>query len=540
MRFSRLIIGTGVAFCAAQAALAGVVFTEDFTGSPLGVLSPVFPATGSFTSGSHTYTTFGSAASNPTLAITDFSGDLRLDNTAATNTTETHIVTSMTTIDSDKVVTIEFDAYDSTNAATSNQRFYVLVENATTKDGYRLRFSSQNASEQVLNATLYNGGVEVADRKFDDEVDGPLVFGTPNVAGAWHVKMSFIKSGTDVIVSYEVTGIGATPNLVAANTFTFDETTFPGVNSIRDDFDQVDIWTRRPIGQMDNISVTVDTEVPVITLLGSPTVTLECGATYADAGATALDNFSGNLTSSIVTVNPVNTSVPAVYNVTYNVVDQSSNAATQVTRVVTVQDTVDPLVSLVGADPITISCGAAFSDPGATASDTCSGALTPVVTGTVDTVTPGDYTLTYTATDGAGNDAAVTRTVTVLNDCPAILISPTTATTASVQEGDGPVTFGISAAGTGTLSYLWYFDDGAKAAVSLPAETASSITLAAPITLAQAGIYYCEVTDDFSTISSPNFTLNVAAQVPVAGALGMIAAAAATALSGLAALRRKR
>ncbi len=450
---------------AAQAAVAGVVFTEDFTGSPLGVITiPVTPSTGSFTSGAHTYTTFGSAASNPTLAITDFSGDLRLDNTAATNTTESHLVTSMTTTDSDKVVTIEFDAYDSTNASTSNQRFYVLVENATTGDGYRLRFSTQNASEEVLNATLYNGGVEVADQKFDDEVEGPGVFGTPNVAGAWHVKMSFIKSGTDVVVSYEVTGIGATPDLVAPNTFTFDDATFVGVNDIRDDFDSVDIWTRRPLGQMDNIVVTADTEGPAITLNGNATVSVNCGDTYTELGATAQDNFDGDVTGDIVVAGAtVNPAVPGDYVITYNVSDQSGNAATQ-----------------------------------------------------------------------------ATRTVTVENNCPGIVITPTSATNVSLEEGEGPVTFSFTAVGTGTLSYLWYFDNGAKAPVSLPAETANSLTLAAPLLIANSGQYYCEVTDDFATIPSPIFTLTVTEQMPAAGALGMIAVAAATALSGMAALRRKR
>lgn len=448
----------------AQAAVAGVVFTEDFTGSPLGVITiPVTPSTGSFTSGAHTYTTFGSAASNPTLAITDFSGDLRLENTAASNTTESHLRTSMPTTDSDKVITIEFDAYDPTSAGTSNQRFYVLVENATTKDGYRVRLSTENNDEEVLNATLYNGGVEVADAKFDDEVEGAGVFGTPDVAGGWHVKMSFIKSGTDVVVAYEVTGIGVTPNLVAANTFTFDEATYPGVNDIRDDFNQVDIWTRRPLGSMDNVVVTADTEGPTITLNGNATVSVDCGEAYTELGATASDNFDGDVTGDIVVAGAtVNAAVPGDYVITYNVTDQSGNAATQVTRTVTVED-----------------------------------------------------------------------------NCPEILITPTTATNVSLEEGEGPVSFGITAAGTGTLSYLWYFDNGAKTPVAL-AETTNTLTLAAPLLIANSGQYYCEVTDDFATVASPFFTLTVTEQMPAAGFLGMIAAAAATALSGMAALRRKQ
>jgi len=79
-----------------------------------------------------------------------------------------------------------------------------------------------------------------------------------------------------------------------------------------------------------------DTTAPVITRLGSATVSLNVGETYSDAGATATDNVDGNITSSIVTVNPVNVNTAGTYTVTYNVSDAASNAATQVTRSVTV------------------------------------------------------------------------------------------------------------------------------------------------------------------------------------------------------------
>ena len=39
----------------------------------------------------------------------------------------------------------------------------------------------------------------------------------------------------------------------------------------------------------------VDTTAPVITLLGEATVTIEVGSTYSDAGATASDNYDGDV-----------------------------------------------------------------------------------------------------------------------------------------------------------------------------------------------------------------------------------------------------
>ena len=61
-------------------------------------------------------------------------------------------------------------------------------------------------------------------------------------------------------------------------------------------------------------------------------ITVEVGSTYTDLGATASDNYDGDITADIVTVNNVDTSVIGSYTVTYNVTDSSGNAASEVTR----------------------------------------------------------------------------------------------------------------------------------------------------------------------------------------------------------------
>jgi hypothetical protein len=86
----------------------------------------------------------------------------------------------------------------------------------------------------------------------------------------------------------------------------------------------------------ETVVYTIDASPPVITINGaSPALVLQ-GSTYVDAGATASDNVNGNITPSIIASNPVNTSVPGTYTVTYNVSDTAGNAATQVTRAVKV------------------------------------------------------------------------------------------------------------------------------------------------------------------------------------------------------------
>jgi hypothetical protein len=94
--------------------------------------------------------------------------------------------------------------------------------------------------------------------------------------------------------------------------------------------------TKTNIFNLDNI-------VPIITMNGISTVTINVGSTYADAGATATDNISTGLTPTATST--VNTSVVGSYTVTYSVSDGVGNAATSVVRTVNVVDTVAPTVT---------------------------------------------------------------------------------------------------------------------------------------------------------------------------------------------------
>lgn len=163
----------------------------------------------------------------------------------------------------------------------------------------------------------------------------------------------------------------------------------------------------------------VDTTPPVITLTGDPEVTVECGTSYADAGATADDVCEGDLTLSISTVNPVDVNVVNDYTITYDVSDSVPNAATQVTRTVHVVDTTLPVITLQGNAVVYVDMGSTYSDAGATAYDSC-GAVdltgSIVTVNPVDTNVPDTYTVTYDVADGQGNDAIqVTRSVVVID-----------------------------------------------------------------------------------------------------------------------------
>lgn len=174
-------------------------------------------------------------------------------------------------------------------------------------------------------------------------------------------------------------------------------------------------------GGTDEITVNVTVEetvsnIPVITLTGG-NLTLECHVdSFTEPGFTASDVEDGNLTDSVVIGgDTVDVTTLGTYTITYNVTDSDANAAVQRIRTVTVVDTTAPVITLNGANPLTIEPGVAYADPGATAEDACDDNL-PAVTVEADSVDPfssGEYTVTYRVTDASGNEATATRTVTV-------------------------------------------------------------------------------------------------------------------------------
>jgi hypothetical protein len=168
----------------------------------------------------------------------------------------------------------------------------------------------------------------------------------------------------------------------------------------------------------------VDTTPPSLLLQGFTSITLECGTPYAEPGFTATDTCDGNLAASVVVGgDTVNKNAPGTYAITYEVEDGEGNSSGVQTRTVTFEDTTEPVITELGADPLVLECGTAFVDPGATALDGCGGTTAVQTSGAVDAV-PGDYTLTYTATDAEGNEAQETRLVQVVDATgPSILLT---------------------------------------------------------------------------------------------------------------------
>lgn len=192
---------------------------------------------------------------------------------------------------------------------------------------------------------------------------------------------------------------------------------------------------RDPDGGSDSDSVTItvtDTTAPVLTLNGSDPMTIEGGSLFTDPGARATDTCDGEVSVSVS--GSVNTAVVGTYTLTYTATDRAGNTA-RTTRTVNVVDTKAPDITLNGANPLTVSQGSAFTDPGARATDTVDGPVAVSVRGTVNTAVLGTYTLTYTATDRAGNTATATRTVRVVDTTAPTVTATANKTTLTPTNG---------------------------------------------------------------------------------------------------------
>ena len=155
-----------------------------------------------------------------------------------------------------------------------------------------------------------------------------------------------------------------------------------------------------------------DNVAPVIMLSGLSEQTVAYGANYVDAGAVANDDEDASV--EVITTNNVNTNTLGEFTVNYNAVDSSGNIADTVIRTISITDQTAPIISLVGETSLTIAQGSSYTDAGATAADNVDSDTTTSGSGSVDTNAVGIYTLTYTASDTAGNVALpVTRTVLV-------------------------------------------------------------------------------------------------------------------------------
>ncbi len=125
-----------------------------------------------------------------------------------------------------------------------------------------------------------------------------------------------------------------------------------------------------------------DKNAPDLTMLGSSPIQVTVGATYTDAGATALDVVDGDLTAKIITASTVDSSKVGSYTVTYTVADSAGNTMSTAR-----------IVNVVAAEVPVLVVSTTTTDTGSTTT----GGTTP----STDTTTVADPNISTTEVKGA-------------------------------------------------------------------------------------------------------------------------------------------
>jgi hypothetical protein len=178
-----------------------------------------------------------------------------------------------------------------------------------------------------------------------------------------------------------------------------------------------------------------DTNAPVITLKGDAAVVIYLGSDYTEQGATATDkdgkDNESDISSSIKITGTVDKTKAGDYTITYNCSDEAGNAATVVTRKVTVKHSNATLGgSYTGTESCNFGTVALYSG---SISNGSSGILTIVVgnlgnfqtTVNIPATLSGDYNEKITLTSGTYAGLAMAGTGTIEPDGKKLTITYT-------------------------------------------------------------------------------------------------------------------
>ncbi|MGZ5282970.1 MAG: immunoglobulin-like domain-containing protein, partial [Bacteroidia bacterium] len=156
----------------------------------------------------------------------------------------------------------------------------------------------------------------------------------------------------------------------------------------------------------------VDTENPMLTLIGDTAIILDVNSTLVDPGVTISDNYDKNLSyatgGSFYDNFPTGkATIIGKYVIVYSAIDASGNASS-LSRTVNVVDRIAPEITLVGNAAVSVCRWATYTDSGMTVTDNYyqTNDITITTEGTYlteGTKMEGVYTLRYKAVDKSGN-----------------------------------------------------------------------------------------------------------------------------------------
>lgn len=154
--------------------------------------------------------------------------------------------------------------------------------------------------------------------------------------------------------------------------------------------------------------VVIDKSAPTITLASTDDIYVCPGKKYNDEKTySAMDKLDGDVTKNIKVKQTDS-------KITYTVSDKHGNESS-ISRKIIYEDKKPPTITLNGNSTVYTFIGDPYIELGANSNDTCDGDISNTIntTGSVNTDAAGEYELTYTSTDKAGNSSSVKRRVIV-------------------------------------------------------------------------------------------------------------------------------
>jgi hypothetical protein len=136
------------------------------------------------------------------------------------------------------------------------------------------------------------------------------------------------------------------------------------------------------------------------------------------AGIIKTDSYFGIDQLTLSQTGSPNISVPGSYFIQVVLCDPLNNCTPPRQVQIDVQDTISPVVSLLGQNPLIVDVyNQNYADPGVNASDNyySESSLIRIVDNKVDVNKLGTYTITYTVRDGSNNSTNVVRQVNVVD-----------------------------------------------------------------------------------------------------------------------------
>jgi hypothetical protein len=168
-----------------------------------------------------------------------------------------------------------------------------------------------------------------------------------------------------------------------------------------------------------SLLVIIDFQAPEMELIGDDVVRIRYGQLYEEFGAYAIDNRDGII--DVIITGEVDTAIVGSYEITYEALDSAGNVS-RLTRQVDVFDDLPPRLNFIGLPRVIVEAvSGRYTELGITAIDEYEGQVEYQVFGDVDTSTPGEYLITYSATDQFGNSSSIQRIIEVIDSSPPIL-----------------------------------------------------------------------------------------------------------------------